>query len=138
MTGTLSIVMTSQCCHWFQHIISLKARNRGCHLVTDEIVKTLQQEISQIKIGILHLCVQHTSASISLNENKLRLKHTCEGSDDMPAHAKAAFVGATLNIPITDGKLNLGTWQGIWLCEHRNSGGSRNIVATIQGAVKEK
>ncbi|MGB5529702.1 MAG: secondary thiamine-phosphate synthase enzyme YjbQ [Ignavibacteriaceae bacterium] len=137
---------------WYQKEITLKPRTRGFHLVTDEILDHLP-EIRKIKIGIVYLLIKHTSASITLNENydpdvrsdmnkyfnkavkenEPYYDHNSEGADDMPAHIKATIIGNSLTIPITNGKLNLGTWQGIYLCEHRNHGGSRKIVVTIFG-----
>ena len=127
---------------------TLRPRPRGCHLVTDEVVRHLP-DLPQV--GLLHLFVKHTSCGLCINENadpdvrsdlsaildhlvpenQSYYDHTMEGSDDMPAHAKSALVGVSLTIPITGGRLNLGTWQGIYLCEFRNYGGSRRIVATI-------
>ena len=127
---------------------SLKARRRGFHLITDEVMAHLPQ---LPKIGLLNLFIQHTSCALSIcenwdssvrsdmesiynnliPENQSYYEHTLEGADDMPAHAKSIITGASINIPITNGKLNLGTWQGIYLCEFRNHGGSRHIVATI-------
>ena len=129
---------------------SLRGRNRGFHLITEEVLRNLP---SLPKVGLLHLFIQHTSAALSINENadpdvrtdmesifnrlvKERepyYVHTFEGADDMPAHAKSSIIGAGLTIPITNGRLNLGTWQGIYLCEFRNYGGSRRVVATIIG-----
>ncbi|OUC40728.1 secondary thiamine-phosphate synthase enzyme [Trichinella nativa] len=139
---------------WLQRVITLTSKPRGCHLITTELLHALP-EINRFSIGLLNIFLQHTSASITVNENydpdvrkdmemilnniapeKMSYKHSCEGPDDMPAHVKCALLGSSLNIPITDGKLNLGTWQGIWLCEHRNNGGSRRIVATVQGCLK--
>lgn len=137
---------------WQQTEITLKAKSRGFHLITQEIASQL--EISQIKVGMLHLFIQHSSASLTINENAdptVRsdmeahfnqfvpqdapyYQHTYEGSDDMPAHIKASILGNSLSIPITNGVLNLGTWQGIYLGEHRDYGGSRRIIATINGA----
>ena len=136
---------------WFQSSIKLKDRSRGCYYITDEIVKNLP-DVKKIKIGLLHLFLKHTSASICLNENydpdvlidmensfnkivpeNQNFLHTIEGNDDMPAHVKSCLVGVSLSIPITNGALNLGTWQGIWLCEHRNDKHSRNVIATING-----
>lgn len=130
--------------------ITLKSQPRGFHLITSEILKHI--DISHIEIGTINLFLKHTSASLSINENcekevredmenlfnelcddKPYYTHTYEGDDDMPAHAKSSLLGCSLTIPITNGKLNLGTWQGIYLGEHRNSGGSRNIVVTITG-----
>ena len=127
---------------------SLRAQRRGFHLITDEIMAHLPQ---LPKIGLLNLFIQHTSCALSICENwdcsvrsdmesiynhlipedQSYYEHTLEGADDMPAHAKSIITGASINIPITNGKLNLGTWQGIYLCEFRNHGGSRHIVATI-------
>ncbi len=137
---------------WHQKEISLKPRGRGFHLVTDEIVHQLP-ELNKIQIGLMHILIKHTSASITLNENcdpdvrsdmekyfnravkenEPWYDHNSEGSDDMPAHIKSTLIGNSLTIPITNGKLNLGTWQGIYLCEHRNHAGSRKIVVTIFG-----
>ena len=132
-----------------QTTFHIAAKRRGCHLVTEEILKNLPQPLP--KAGLLNLFVQHTSCALTINENydpdmrtdmesilnhlvKERepyYEHTLEGSDDMPAHAKSSLFGVSITIPITDGRLNLGTWQGIYLCEFRNYGGSRRIVATI-------
>ena len=137
---------------WYQKEITLGSKKRGFHLVTDEIVKQVP-EISQISAGLAHVFIKHTSASLTLNENadpsvradmeshfnKLAPEnapyyiHTMEGSDDMPAHIKASLLGSSVTIPITNGRLNLGTWQGIYLCEHRNHGGARRLVVTITG-----
>ena len=139
----------------YQKEILLKPRGRGFHLVTDEILDHLS-EIRKIKVGILHILIKHTSASITVNENydpdvrsdmnkyfdksvkenEPWYEHISEGPDDMPAHIKSTIIGTSLTIPITNGKLNLGTWQGIYLCEHRSHGGSRKIVATITGEEK--
>lgn len=132
-----------------QTIFRLQAKGRGCHLVTREIMDNLPTPLP--KTGMLNLFVQHTSCALSINENadpdvrsdmekimnhmvkenEPYYDHTLEGSDDMPAHAKCSLFGVSLNIPITDGQLSLGTWQGIYLCEFRNYGGPRSIVATI-------
>ena len=137
---------------WFQKTISLGARRRGFHLVTSEIVSRLP-ELSSVRRGIVHLFIQHTSASLTINENadpSVRsdlerhfnvlapedapyYAHDSEGPDDMPAHIKSSLLGTSLTIPVTDGSLNLGTWQGIYLCEHRDRGGNRSIVATLWG-----
>jgi secondary thiamine-phosphate synthase enzyme len=137
---------------WYQKEITLKPRGRGFHLVTDEILGQIL-EIKKVKVGLLHIHIKHTSASLTLNENydpEVRgdmeryfnriakenepwYKHTSEGPDDMPAHIKSTLIGSFLAIPITNGTLNLGTWQGIYLCEHRNHAGSRKIVVTING-----
>ena len=135
-----------------QNQIILPSFPRGFHIITDEIVKEIP-EIKDISAGLLHVFIQHTSASLTINEdadstvrddfeshfnqmvpeNAPYYRHTFEGSDDMPAHLKSAILGSSVSIPITNGKLNLGTWQGIYLCEHRNRGGSRKLVVTIQG-----
>jgi len=135
-----------------QNQIILPSFPRGFHIITDEIVKEIP-EIKDISAGLLHVFIQHTSASLTINEdadstvrddfeshfnqmvpeNAPYYRHTFEGSDDIPAHLKSAILGSSVSIPITDGKLNLGTWQGIYLCEHRNRGGSRKLVVTIQG-----
>ena len=136
---------------WIQRSIELAAKPRGFHLVTSDILARLP-EIGGVRIGLLHLFLQHTSASLTINENAdadvprdletslsaiapedFPYRHTCEGPDDMPAHVKASLLGASLTIPIRDGELALGTWQGIYLCEHRNHGGRRRLVATIWG-----
>ena len=136
---------------WIQRSIELAAKPRGFHLVTSDILARLP-EIGGVRIGLLHLFLQHTSASLTINENAdadvprdletslsaiapedFPYRHTCEGPDDMPAHVKASLLGASLTIPIRDGELALGTWQGIYLCEHRNHGGRRKLVATIWG-----
>jgi secondary thiamine-phosphate synthase enzyme len=138
---------------WVQRVIELAPRPRGFHLVTSEVVEALP-ELSGIQTGLLHLLIQHTSASLSLNENaspEVRRDlerwfneavpegapywtHTLEGADDMPAHVKAALLGPSLTLPVDRGHLALGTWQGIYLCEHRERGGSRSVVATLWGA----
>lgn len=137
---------------WIQKEIRLQQKKRGFHLVTNEILNLIP-EIGKISVGLLHVFIQHTSASLTLNENAdpdVRVDmeshfnkiapenapyyiHTTEGSDDMPAHIKASLLGSSVSIPITNGRLNLGTWQGIYLCEHRNYGDARNIVVTING-----
>lgn len=128
---------------------ALSAKHRGCHLVTREIIDRLPKPLP--KAGLLNLFVKHTSCALSINENadpdvrsdmekimnhivrenEPYYNHVLEGSDDMPAHAKSSLFGVSLSIPITDGRLNLGTWQGIYLCEFRDYGGPRRIVATI-------
>lgn len=136
---------------WIQHQISLKAQTRGFHLVTREVIEGIP-ELNDIKVGMLNVFIMHTSASLTINENAdsdvpfdlessfnsiapedFPYIHTCEGPDDMPAHVKASMLGASLNIPVKDGRLVLGTWQGIFLCEHRNHGGSRRVTLTLQG-----
>lgn len=140
---------------WYQREVALKSRARGCHYVTDEILKSCAEELSKIKVGVANIHIKHTSASIILNENydptvlkdmemvlnkvvpqSWNYKHSLEGPDDMPAHAKAAMMGCNLTIPITNGQFNLGTWQGVWLCEHRDSGGSRKLIVTMNGLKK--
>ncbi|MBE8717217.1 secondary thiamine-phosphate synthase enzyme YjbQ [Cellvibrio polysaccharolyticus] len=137
---------------WIQKKITLKAKTRGFHLITDDVVQALP-ELANIDIGLLHVFIQHTSASLTINENAdptVRqdmethfnkfipeaapyYRHDYEGDDDMPAHIKSSTLGCSVVIPITRGRLNLGTWQGIYLGEHRNHGGSRQLVITIQG-----
>ena len=137
---------------WIQTELQLKPRSRGFHLVTDEILAQVP-ELQSLRVGLLHLFIQHTSASLTLNENAdptVRedfeghfnrmvpenlswYRHRDEGPDDMPAHIKSSLLGSALSIPIHNGRLALGTWQGIYLCEHRDDGGSRRLIATIQG-----
>ena len=137
---------------WIQKEISLNPRQRGFHLITDEVLKDLP-EVQEIEVGTMQVFIKHTSASLTINEyadptvrddfeshfnqmvpeNAPYYQHTFEGPDDMPAHLKSSILGSSVSIPVTDGKLNLGTWQGIYLCEHRNRGGSRKLVVTIQG-----
>ena len=137
---------------WIQKDILLNPRHRGFHLITDEVLKHLP-EVQEIEVGTMQVFIKHTSASLTINEdadptvrddfeshfnqmvpeNAPYYQHTFEGPDDMPAHLKSSILGSSVNIPITNGKLNLGTWQGIYLCEHRNRGGSRKLVVTIQG-----
>lgn len=140
---------------WIQKQIRLPAYSRGFHLVTREVLSELP-ELSQVEVGIMHVFIMHTSASLSINENadpdvpvdlemafnaiapeSLPYVHTCEGPDDMPAHVKASMIGNSLTIPISGGRLCLGTWQGIYLCEHRNRAGGRRLVVTIQGESSE-
>jgi secondary thiamine-phosphate synthase enzyme len=137
---------------WVQHEIRLAPRERGFHLVTREVVSELP-ELASVAVGLLHLLIRHTSASLTLNENASPdvrrdfetwfdhavperapyWTHTLEGSDDMPAHVKAALLGPSLTLPVSGGRLALGTWQGIYLCEHRDRGGPRSLVATLWG-----
>ena len=136
---------------WHQKTITLAARSRGFHLITAEIIGAFP-EIQEVRVGLLHLFLRHTSASLTINENadpdvRIDLEssmnaiapedfpyvHTCEGPDDMPAHVKASLLGPSLTIPITHGRLALGTWQGIYLAEHRDRAGGRSIVLTLQG-----
>ena len=137
--------------HWSQKKITLPPFSRGCHLITDRIEQELKK-ISALKIGLLHIFIQHTSASLSLNENadpdvrrdmEMALNrivpenwdyvHTVEGPDDMPAHVKASLMGNSLSLPISNGALALGTWQGVYLCEHRDRAGGRSLVLTLLG-----
>ena len=137
---------------WDQTFIELKPQPRGFHLVTNEILAQAPP-LQNCEVGLLHLFIQHTSASLAINENAdpdVRgdlerhfnvmvpenapyYEHTTEGPDDMPAHIKSILVGPSLTIPVKDGRLALGTWQGVYLCEHRNSAGSRRVVATLHG-----
>jgi secondary thiamine-phosphate synthase enzyme len=138
----------------YQQAVRLRARPRGFHIITDEVLQAMP-ELRELKTGICQVFIQHTSASLTINENAdptVRMdfemyfnktvpendpdyRHDDEGSDDMPAHLKAAMLGSSVMIPIRNGRLALGTWQGIYLCEHRNHGGSRGIVITAWGAV---
>ncbi|MBT4149727.1 MAG: YjbQ family protein [Candidatus Marinimicrobia bacterium] len=137
---------------WQQKEITLIQLPRGFHIITDEIINQIPN-INNISTGLLHIFIKHTSASLTINEdadptvrgdfeahlnkiipeNEPHYKHTIEGSDDMPAHLKSSILGSSLSIPISNGKLNLGTWQGIYLCEHRNHGGRRKLVLSIHG-----
>lgn len=137
---------------WFQKSIQLAAKRRGFHLVEDELLQQLP-ELKTFEIGLAHFFIQHTSASLTLNENAdptVRAdferhfnvmvpenapyyRHTYEGADDMPAHIKSSLIGAELTIPISHGRLNMGTWQGIYLCEHRDQGSARSIIVTLSG-----
>ncbi|KAI8319654.1 hypothetical protein GQ54DRAFT_299179 [Martensiomyces pterosporus] len=141
---------------WFQTTHRFPARSKGCYLVTDEIRRAIGPELSKYEVGMVNLFLQHTSASLCLNENvcsevrddmvmaldhiapeTLPYEHTDEGPDDMPGHVKSALVGVSLNIPIRNGQLALGTWQGIYLCEHRTYRHTRQVVITIQGQKKQ-
>ena len=137
---------------WAQQQINLPAFSRGFHIITSYVIDSVP-EIKNQSIGMLHLFIMHTSASIAINEgadpdvrvdfethfNKLVPEnspdfiHNAEGPDDMPAHIKSAILGSSLSIPITDGKINLGTWQDIYLCEHRNHASGRKLIVTIEG-----
>lgn len=137
---------------WVQREIRVSPLPRGCHLITHAVVEALP-EIANLRVGLLHLLLAHTSASLCLNENASpsvradlerhldelvpedadHWTHTLEGPDDMPAHVKSALLGATLTLSVTAGHLALGTWQGIYLCEHRDSGGPRGLLATLWG-----
>ena len=137
---------------WKQKEIRLKAKSRGFHLVTEEVLAQLP-ELKAFHVGLMNVLIKHTSASLTVNENadpSVRVDfeshfnrmvpedaphytHIYEGRDDMPAHLKASLLGPSLTLPITNGRLNLGTWQGIYLCEHRDHGGNRSLVVTLQG-----
>jgi secondary thiamine-phosphate synthase enzyme len=136
---------------WIRRAIVLPPQKRGFHLITRHVVEALP-ELATIEIGLLHVFLQHTSASLTINENAdpdvprdletsfnslapedFPHRHTVEGPDDMPAHVKAALLGSSVNVPIERGTLCLGTWQGIYLCEHRNHGGRRSLVLTLHG-----
>ena len=137
---------------WHQKSFSLTPKRRGFHLITQDVIKQLPQ-LETINCGLLHLFIKHSSASLTINENAdptvradmeahfnhfvpegaRYYQHTYEGADDMPAHIKASTLGSSISIPITNGRLNLGTWQGVYLGEHRDHGGSRTLIATIQG-----
>lgn len=137
---------------WVQQELRLQPRARGFHLITAEVLAAIP-ELQRLRLGLLHLLLQHTSASLTINENadpsvrtdfetvfntlvsedRRDLMHTYEGVDDMPAHIKSSLLGVSLTLPVRDGRLALGTWQGIYLGEHRNSGGSRRILMTLNG-----
>lgn len=141
---------------WLQKEISLSQKLRGFHLITREVLKQLP-EIEQISVGLLHVFIKHTSASLTINENadptvredfesffnravpenQPYYRHNDEGSDDLPAHIKSSILGASVSLPVKNGELNIGIWQGIYLCEHRNYGGARTLVLTLQGEVKQ-
>jgi len=136
---------------WIQRQIVLPEASQGFHLITPQILASVP-ELSQVRTGLLHVFIQHTSASLTINENAdpdvpadletsfaaiapedFPYRHTCEGPDDMPAHVKAALLGSSVSVPISNGKLCLGTWQGIYLCEHRRHGGERRLILTLWG-----
>lgn len=141
---------------WIQNEIQLPSQRRGFHLITNDIVQALP-ELTRIRVGLLNILIKHTSASLSINENadptvrkdfesffnhlvpegQAYYLHNDEGSDDLPAHIKSSILGASLNIPVSQGRLNLGVWQGIYLCEHRNHGGNRSLVLTLHGEMFE-
>ena len=141
--------------NWFQHTLRLPPLPRGFHVITRPVVAAVP-ELAQVHTGLLHVFIQHTSASLSINENAdpdvpadlervfdtlapedFPYQHTAEGRDDMPAHVKAALLGSSLTIPVGHGRLCLGTWQGIYLCEHRDRASSRSLVLTLLGSVLE-
>ncbi len=137
---------------WFQYSFRLPSFSRGFHLITDKVLMECPG-ISKINTGVCHVFIKHTSASLTINENadptvradfeshlntmvpenRTYYTHTYEGADDMPAHIKASLMGASVQIPITNGNLNLGIWQGIYLCEHRNNASRRNLIITLSG-----
>ncbi len=136
---------------WFQRTLELPPKRRGFHLITAEVLGGLG-ELSRVEVGLLHVFIQHTSASLTINENAdadvpvdlessfnaiapedFDYRHTIEGPDDMPAHVKASMLGSSISIPVRAGRLLLGTWQGIYLCEHRNRASGRKLVLTLQG-----
>ena len=137
---------------WFQHTLTLPPQRRGFHLITRDIVAAVP-ELARVQVGLLHVWIQHTSASLTVNENASpdvrrdferyfnhavpdgwpAFEHTLEGRDDMPAHIKASVLGPSLTLPVSAGRLALGTWQGIYLCEHRDQGGARRLVLTLHG-----
>jgi len=136
---------------WLQREITLEARPRGFHIVTHEVERALP-ELGDLAVGLCHLFLRHTSASLTLNENvsdsvrrdfrawfddavpeRFDWEHTIEGPDDMPAHIKASLLGPSLSLPVAHGRLALGTWQGVYLCEHRDDGGERSLLATLWG-----
>ena len=139
---------------WIQKTITLSPKSRGFHIITHDVLENIP-ELKDLKTGILQLLIKHTSSSLTINENadptvrtdfeshfnmlapenQSYYQHTFEGSDDMPAHLKASLLGSSVSIPITDGRLNLGTWQGIYLCEHRNRVSDIKLIITIQGSV---
>jgi len=142
---------------WHSTDLLLRPYPRGFHLITREVVSALP-ELSGVQVGLLHVFIRHTSASLTLSENaspEVRrdferyfnaavpenvsgYEHTLEGSDDMPAHLKAALLGSSLTLPVSGGRLHLGTWQGIYLCEHRNRGGARTLTLTLTGEGRER
>ena len=136
---------------WSQQQIVLRPRPRGFHLVTREVEDALDR-LGELRVGMLHVFIQHTSASLTINENAdpdvprdmesainaiapedFPYTHTAEGPDDMPAHVKSSLMGSSVSVPVADGRLLLGTWQGIYLCEHRNRGGGRRLILTLWG-----
>jgi secondary thiamine-phosphate synthase enzyme len=137
---------------WVQREITLRPRPRGFHLITREVLEAVP-EIQRLQVGLLHVFIRHTSASLTSNENASPdvrddfesyfnaavpedaryWTHTIEGPDDMPAHIKASLLGPSLSLPVSGGRLATGTWQGIYLCEHRDNGGARSLVLTLSG-----
>lgn len=140
---------------WLQKQLTLPAFSRGCHLVTDYVLEAIP-ELPSFQMGLMHVFIRHTSASLTLNENadpdvlidmnmamnrlvpeSWPYVHTCEGPDDMPAHIKSSLTDSSLSIPISNGRLQTGTWQGIYLCEHRNRASGRKLVVTVNGVRQE-
>jgi secondary thiamine-phosphate synthase enzyme len=140
---------------WIQRTLQLPAHPQGFHLITREVAVAMP-ELASLEVGLLHVFIQHTSASLTINENAdpdvsadletsfsrlapedFPYRHSCEGPDDMPAHVKAAMLGSSVTVPVANGKLCLGTWQGIYLCEHRRHGGSRKLVLTLWGEAEK-
>lgn len=137
---------------WLQKELRLRSRRRGYHLITEEILEQVP-ELAEFRVGQMTVFIKHTSASLTVNENadptvredfetclnKIvpegdpQYRHLDEGPDDLPAHIKSSLLGASVTLPVTNGRLNIGTWQGVYLCEHRNNGGSRHLVITVQG-----
>jgi secondary thiamine-phosphate synthase enzyme len=136
---------------WRQYTLTLPPARRGFHLITSRVIEAAV-DLPRVEMGLLHVFIQHTSASLTINENadpdvrtdlessinaiapeNFPYVHTLEGADDMPAHVKASLMGSSVSVPVRHGNLALGTWQGIYLCEHRNHGGSRRLVLTLQG-----
>jgi secondary thiamine-phosphate synthase enzyme len=137
---------------WLQREITLRPRERGFHLITRDVLEAVP-EIQRLQVGLLHVFIRHTSASLALNENASPdvrddfeaffneavpedapyWTHTIEGADDMPAHIKASLLGPSLSLPVSRGRLAVGTWQGIYLCEHRDRGGARSLIVTVSG-----
>ncbi|MCE2593440.1 secondary thiamine-phosphate synthase enzyme YjbQ [Motilimonas cestriensis] len=137
---------------WIQKEIVLSPKKRGFHLITDEVLQLLP-EISEVSIGLAHIFIQHTSAGLTINENtdstvrqdfeqffnrtvpedEPYYKHIYEGSDDLPSHIKSSLLGHSVSVPVTNGHFNMGIWQGLYLCEHRNCGGARTLLVTLQG-----
>ncbi|WP_434339304.1 secondary thiamine-phosphate synthase enzyme YjbQ [Motilimonas cestriensis] len=137
---------------WIQKEIVLSPKKRGFHLITDEVLQLLP-EISEVSIGLAHIFIQHTSAGLTINENadptvrqdfeqffnrtvpedEPYYKHIYEGSDDLPSHIKSSLLGHSVSVPVTNGRFNMGIWQGLYLCEHRNFGGARTLLVTLQG-----
>jgi secondary thiamine-phosphate synthase enzyme len=139
---------------WSQKTVTLPPQKRGCHIITPLLLKDIEVDLGQFSCGLAHFFLQHTSASLTINENydsdvledvetflngtvpegrRAPWKHTLEGPDDMPAHIKSSMFGCSVSVPITDGQLNLGTWQGIWICEHRDHASARKVVVTMTG-----